>query len=288
MCRTIAHGGARCDRAEPAPGSPASAAERAVTRAEAVAEQARDAFAAEADAALEALFTAVKQTTAQAERTSAVHSFLDVLAGAWHRVVRSIARAHERRAEALDARWRTQVGELLAQVRAERYAEERRALDHLHDMELHLDHEELLSRSPTDWLWRACREVDLMDLQRELDEEKMRLRKLEAGYARRPTPRVGSDIRQTQARVACWSQSLEGQRATLGATPHTEAEGQRRCSEAQAAVEAARAAFEVMRGNPTDGPTAEERAYLSHADLVAEIEHSRTHPEERVGRPVRS
>lgn len=75
----------------------------------------------------------------------------------------------------------------------------------------------------------------------------MRLRKLEARQERRPTPRVGSDIRQTQARIACWRLTLEGQLSTLASTPHTKADGERRCSEAQAAVEAARAAVEAAR-----------------------------------------
>lgn len=261
-----------------------------MTRAEAVAEQARAAFAAEGAAALDRLFTAVKQATTTGERTDAVRTFLDSLAGVWHAVVRSIGRFHERRVEALDARWRAQIGAQLAQVREARYAEEREALDHLHAAELHLAEEELLSRAPNwgDELWRACQEADLEDLQRELDEERMRLHKLEAGYAKRPTPRVGSDIRQTQARVECWRLTLEGQRSTLSATPRTEAEGKRRCAEAQDRVETARASFEAMRGNPADGPTADERAYLSHADLAAEIAHSRGHPEERRGRPVRT
>jgi len=260
-----------------------------VTRAEQVAEQARVAFAAEGAAALEALFTAVKQATTPAERTSAVRTFLDALSFVWHRVVRAIERVHERRVDALDARWRNQVGELLAQVRAERYAEELAALDRLHVVELVLASEELLSRAP-DWdsgIWRECQLADLMDLQQELDEERLRLRTLETRQARRPTPRVGSDIRQTQARVECWRLTLSAQRSTLMATPRTAAEGEQRCAEARAAVEAARAAFEAMRGNPADGPTADDRTYLSHADLEAEIEHSRAHPEERRGRPAR-
>lgn len=250
MCRTLAHGGARCVRPEPAPGSSASAAERSVTRAEAVAEQARVAFADEGAAALDRLFTAAKQATTSAERTDAVRDFLGALAGAWHAVVRSIGRFHTRRVEALDARWRAQIGEQLAQVREARYAGELAALDCLHAAEMRLAEEELLSRAPNwrDELWRACQEADLEDLRRELDEERARLRTLEARQARRPTPRVGSDIRQTQARIACWSLSLSGQRAHLSATPRTEAEGERRCAEARAAVEAARAAFEAMRG----------------------------------------
>jgi len=256
MCRDAAHGGRRCARAEPLPGSPASNPERAVTRAEAVAEQARVAFAAEGAAALDRLFTSITEATTPVERTDAVRTFLDALAGVWHRVVLAIARAHERRVDALDAKWRAQVGAQLAQVREARYAEEREALDRLHAMELHLASEELLSRSPTDWLWRACQEADLMDLRQELDEERARLRTLEARQARRPTPRVGSDIRQTQARLECWSQSLEGQRSTLKATPRTEAEGQQRCAEARAAVDTARAAFEAMRGDQAGGPTA--------------------------------
>jgi len=258
-----------------------------VTRAEQVAEQARAAFGNEGAAALDRLFTAVTEATTPAERTDAVRTFLDSLAGVWHAVVRSIGRAHERRTDAADARWRAQVGEQLAQVRAARYAEELAALDRLHAAELHLASEELLARSP-DWasgIWRECQRADLLDLQQELDEERMRLRKLEVGYTKRPTPRVGSDIRQTQARIACWSRSLEGQLSTLGATPRTEAEGKRRCAEAQDRVETARASFEAMRGRPAGGPTADERAYLTHADLVAEMEHSRGHPEERRGRP---
>ncbi len=252
MCRDAAHGGRRCARAEPLPGSPASAAERSVTRAEAVAEQARVAFAAEGAAALDRLFTAVTEAVTPAERTGAVRTWLDALAGAWHAVVRAIGRVHERRVEAVDARWRAQVGEQLAQVRAERYAEELEALDRLHAAELHLAEEELLSRSP-DWgdeLWRACQEADLEDLQRELAEERMRLHTLETRQARRPTPRVGSDIRQTQSRTECWRITLEGQRSTLRSTPRTQAEGQRRCAEAQADVETARAALEAMRGSP--------------------------------------
>jgi len=250
MCRTLAHGGARCVRTEPTPGSPASNPERAVTRAEQVAAQARAAFAAEGAAALDRLFTSITEATTPAGRTDAVRAFLDALAGVWHRVVLAIERAHERRVEALDARWRDRLGAELAQVREARYAEELAALDRLHAAELHLASEELLSRSP-DWgdeLWRACQEVDLMDLQRELDEERMRLRTLETRQARRPTPRVSSDIRQTQARLECWRITLEGQLATLKATPRTQAEGQRRCAEARAAVDTARAAFEAMRG----------------------------------------
>ena len=276
-------------RTEPAPGSPASSPERALTRAEAVAEQARATFGDEGTAALDRLFTAVKQAATPAERTAAVRSWLDALAGAWHGVVRAILRVHARRIEALDARWRAQIGAHLAQVREARYADERAALDRLHRAELHLAEEELLSRAP-DWasgIWRSCQEADLLDLRQELDEERARLRTLETRQARRPTPRVGSDISQTQDRIACWSQSLEGQYSTLEATPRTEAEGQRRCAEARAAVEAARAAFEVMRGNPIEGPTADERSYLSHADLVAEIEHSH-HRVQRRERPVRA
>jgi len=290
MCRDAAHGGRRCVRTEPAPGSPASAAERSVTRAKQVAEQSHAAFVAEGAAALDRLFTTVTEAGTPAGRTAAVRTFLDALAGAWHGVVRAILRVHARRIEALDARWRAQIGEQLAQVRAARYAEELAALDRLHAAELHLASEELLARSP-DWasgIWRECRLADLMDLRQELDEERMRLRKLEATQARRPTPRVGSDIRQTQARLECWRLALEGQRSTLAATPRTAAEGKRRCAEAQDRVETSRAAFEAMRGNPADGPTADERAYLTHADLVAEMEHSRGHPEERRGRPVRT
>jgi len=283
MCRTIAHGGRRCD---PAPGSPASAAERAVTRAEAVAEGARAAFAAEANAALEALFTAVKQATTPAERTSAVRTWLDALAGAWHVVVRAIERVHARRIEALDARWRAQVGAQLAQVRAERYAEELAALDRLHAVELVLASEELLSR--VDWsdeLWRACQEADLEDLQHELDDERLRLRKLEARQSRRPDPRVSSEIRRGAARTECWRITLEGQLAHLSATPRTRAEADRRCAAAREDVEAARASFEAMRG--TASQLTDEDHYLTRPHLVAAVEHSRQHPEQRRERPAR-
>jgi len=271
----------------PLPGSPASNPERAVIRAEAVAAQAQAAFAAEAEAALEALFTTVKQATTPAERTSAVRTWLDALAGAWHVVVRAIERVHARRIEALDARWRAQVGAQLAQVRAERYAEELAALDRLHVVELVLAEEELLSRNP-DWddeLWRECQEVDLMDLQLELDDERMRLRKLEARQSRRPDPRVSSEIRRGAARTECWRITLEGQRATLAATPRTRAEGQRRCAAARADVETARASFEAMRG--TASQLTDEDHYLSRPHPVAAVEHSRQHPEQRHERPAR-
>ncbi len=68
MCRDLGHGGARCVRTEPAPGSPASSPERAVTRAERVAEEARVAFAAEGAAALDRLFTQVSEAASPAER----------------------------------------------------------------------------------------------------------------------------------------------------------------------------------------------------------------------------
>jgi len=259
-----------------------------VTRAEAVAEQARVAFAAEADAALEALFTQVSEAITPAERTDAVRAFLDSLSGVWHVVVRVIERAHARRIEALDARWRDRLSQELNAVRAARYTEELAALDRLHVVELVLAEEELLSRSP-DWddeLWWACQEADLMDLQLELDDERLRLRKLEAQQARRPTPRVGSDIRQTQARIECWRITLEGQRSTLAATPRTQAEGERRCAEAQAAVETARAAVEAVRG--TASQLADDEHYLANPDLKAAVEHGRSHPEERRERTART
>ena len=124
-----------------------------------------------------------------------------------------------------------------------------------------------------------------MDLQQELDEERARLRALETRQARRPTPRVASDIRQTQARISCWSRSLQGQYSTLEATPRTQAEGQRRCAEAQADVETARASFEAMRG--TASQLTDEDHYLSRPHPVAAVEHSRQHPEQRHERPAR-
>lgn len=288
MCRDIAHGARRCARAEPLPGSPGAAAERAVIRAEAVAGQARDVFADEAGAALDRLFSAVTEATTPAGRTDAVHAFLDSLAGVWHAVVRAIEQAHERRVDAADARFAAYLAGELAQVRAERYAEERTALDRLHAAELHLAEEELLSRAP-DWgdeLWRECQLADLEDLRQELDAERMRLRKLEARQARRPDPRVASEIRRGAARADCWSRTLIGQRSTLSATPHTKGEGERRCAEARAAVETARAALRAMSGAPGRGLTGDERAYLTHPGLAAAVEHSRKHPEQRRARLV--
>jgi len=290
MCRDAAHGGRRCVRTEPSPGSPASAAERALTRAEAVAEEARAAFVADSAAALDRLFTAVAAATTPVERTAAVRTWLDALAGAWHVVTHALSRAHERRVEALDARWRNRLGAELALVREARYAEERQALDHLHAAERRLDKEELLSRAP-DWgdqLWRECQLADLEDLQCELAEERLRLHKLENRQARRPDPRVASEIRRGKARSECWRITLEGQRSRLGATPRTRAEADRRCAAAREDVEAARAALRAMSGEPADGLTGDERAYITTPDLVAAVEHSRQHPEQRRGRPVRA
>jgi len=287
MCRDAAHGGRRCARAEPLPGSPASAAERAVTRAEAVAEQARVAFGDEGAAALDRLFTSITEATTPAGRTDAVRTFLDALAGVWHRVVLAIERAHERRVDAADARWRAQVGAQLAQVREARYAEEVEALDRLHRAELHLASEELLCR--VDWddeLWRACREADLETLASELAAERMRLHQLEARQSRRPDPRVSSELRRGAARTECWRITLEGQRSRLSATPRTRAEADRRCAAARADVEAARAAFAAMRG--TASQLTDEDHYLARPDLVMAVEHSRTHPEQRRLRPVRA
>lgn len=284
MCRDLAHGGARCARSDPSP------ADKAQRRAEAVAEQARATFADEADLALDCLFSAVAEATTPAERTAAVRSWLDALAGVWHRIIRAIERAHARRIDRSDARWRNQVGELLAQVRTTRYAEERAGLDHLHAMELHLASEELLSRAP-DWgdqLWRECQLADLEDLQCELAEERLRLHKLENRQSRRPDPRVRSELRRGAARTECWRITLEGQLAHLSATPRTRAEADRRCAAARADVEAGRAALRAMSGEPADGLTGDDRAYITTPELVAAVEHSRQHPEERRERPVRA
>ncbi len=287
MCRDAAHGGRRCDRSVPLPGSPASAAERSVTRAEAVAEQASAAFADESAAALDRLFTAVKQATTPAERTAAVRSFLDGLAGAWHGVVRAIARAHERRSEAVDARWRDRLSRELSEVQGARRAQELAAANRITAAERVLAAEELLSRVPwDDELWRACQEADLEVLASELDVERMRLRTLEARQARRPDPRVSSEIRRGAARIECWSITLSGQRTHLAATPRTRAEAAHRCAAARADVEAARAAMRALSGMPAIGLTDDEH-YLANPELVLAVEHSRRHPEERLGRPVR-
>ncbi len=284
MCRDLAHGGARCARSDPPP------ADKAQRRAEAVAEQARATFSAEANAALDRLFASITEAATPAERTAAVRSWLDALAGVWHAVIRAIERAHERRIEAADARWRDQVGELLAQVREARRADELAALDRLHAAERVLAEEELLSRvNWSDELWRPCQEADLMDLQLELDDERLRLRKLEARQSRRPDPRVASEIRRGAARVECWRITLEGQRARLAATPHTRAEAQQRCADAENDVEAARAALRVMSGAPRrERPTGDEHTYLAHPELTEAVEHSRQHPEQRRARSVRA
>jgi len=287
MCRTLAHGGARCARAVPLPGAPASSPERAVIRAEAVAEQARATFSVEADAALDALFTRVTEAATPAERTAAVRTWLDSLSGVWHVVVRAIERAHERRIEAIDARWRDRISRELSEVQAARREEEQAALDRLHAMELVLAEVELLSR--VDWsddLWRACQEADLETLASELAAERMRLHQLENRQSRRPDPRVNSELRRGKARTECWRITLEKQRATLATTPRTRAEADQRCAAARADVEAARAAFEAMRG--TASQLTDDEHYLAHPVLAAVVEHSRTHPEQRRSRPVRT
>jgi len=289
MCRDLAHGGARCSRACPTPGTSASSPERALARSEAVAEEARAAFAAEADAALDALFTRVAEAATPAERTDAVRAFLDALSFLWHGVIRSIERAHERRIASLDARWRDRLGAELSAAQAARRAQELVAVNRVAAAERVLAEEELLARGP-DWgdeLWRACHEADLEWLQHGLDAERLRLRKLEARQSRRPDPRVSSEIRRGQARTECWRLTLDGQRSRLAATPRTRAEAQQRCAEAQHDVEAAQAALRAMTGAPGSGLTADERAYRANPDLVTAVEHSRQHPVERRELPPR-
>jgi len=258
-----------------------------VTRAERVAEGARAAFADEVDAALDRLFTRVTEATTPAERTDSVRTFLDALAGAWHAVVRAIERAHERRIASLDARWRDRLGRELSAVQAARRKQELVAADRLRAAELVLVEVELLSR--VDWddeLWRACREADLETLASELDAERVRLARLQARQSRRPDPRVSSEIRRGAARIECWSITLSGQRTHLAATPRTRTEAAHRCAAARADVEAARAAMRALSGTPAIGLTDDEH-YLANPELVLAVEHSRRHPEERLGRPVR-
>lgn len=278
MCRDAAHGGRRCARAEPLPGSPGAAAERALTRAEGVAADTRQEF----DAAYDALFTVVSEATTPEDRGLALAGWMDRVGAAWVALCRALERVHARRVAALDARFATHLAAALATVREARYAEERAALERLHACELALAEVELMARTP-DWsdeLWRQCQAAELEFAGRELQLERDRLAALERRAGRgAPDPRVLSELRSTRARVCCWSITLERQRNTFAGLPRTEAE-------ADAAVTRARSDVNTARAE-VGGLTADE-AYLANPGLAAAVERSRAHPEERRGRPVRA
>jgi len=274
MCRDLGHGGARCARSAPAPGAPASSPERALTRAENVATDTRGEAAREIDAALDALFTSISATTTPDERARVLAGWLDRVGAAWVRLCRALERVHQRRLDALDARWAATLAGALAAVREARYAEERAALDHLHAVELILAEVELQARTP-DWsderLWREVETASLELLSSELQAERDNLVILERRAARaHPDPRVVSDARSTRARVRCWAVTLERQQRTLAGLPRTEADAGAAVARARADVDEARAAASVL----TD----------EDPELAEQVEQSRSHPEQRPGR----
>ncbi len=283
MCRTLARGGARCARCT-TPGSPWTAAERAVTRAEQVATAARAEAAEQFDAAYDALFTvAADRDVTPQEWAQALASWMDRVSTAWVALCRALERAHERRVAALDVRWAAHLADLMAEVRAERYARERAALDHLHATELHLAAVELQASTP-DWsdpFWHEEQWAALDTVASELGVESRRLVRLERRTAARahPDPRVLADLRSTRARVRCWQTTMQRQRATLLDLPRTPTEADEAVAAARAKVAAARA---------STGLTDDEHAYLASPVLAAVVERSRAHQEERVGRPARA
>lgn len=281
MCKDIAHGGVRCDRTAPTPGAPASAPERALTRAERVAADTRDEAAQEIDDALDRLFTSVAEADSPEERARALSGWLDRVGHAFVRLARALERVHARRLAARDARFAAHLAGELSAVREARYTEERASLERLHAAELVLAEVELQARTP-DWsderLWREVETASLEFLGSELLAERDNLVVLERRAARgAPDPRVISEARSTRARVRCWALTLERRRSTLAGLPRTEAEAGAAVARARADVDAARAAA---------GLTDEDR-YLTHPELMASVEHSRRHPEERRSRAPR-
>ena len=283
MCRTIAKGGARCARPAPTPGSPWAGAERALTRAEQVADDARDEACREYTAALDALFTAVAEAAGPEGLARARGKWMDRVSAAWVRLVRALERVHQRRLAALDARWAATLADELAAVREARYAEERAALDHLRAAEVICAEVELQALTP-DWedpLWREIEFGALESLGSELQAERDHLTALERRAGRgAPDPRVISELRSTRARVRCWTITLDRQRNTFADLPRTR-------EEADAAVARARSDVNTARAE-VGGLTADERAYLVTPELPAAVEHSRAHPEQRRERSVRT
>jgi len=179
--------------------------------------------------------------------------------------------------------WAAHLADLMAEARAERYARERAALDHLHATELHLAAVELQASTP-DWsdpFWHEEQWAALDTVASELGVESRRLVRLERRTAARahPDPRVLADLRSTRARVRCWQTTMQRQRATLLDLPRTPTEADEAVAAARAKVAAARA---------STGLTDDEHPYLASPVLAAVVERSRAHPEERVGRPARA
>lgn len=278
-----AKGGARCDRPDPAPGSPWAATERAVTRAEGVATDTGEEAIREFDAAYDALFTtAVAEDVAPEEWARVLTGFMDRVGAAWVRLCRALERVHERRIAALDARFAATLAGALAAVREARYAEELAALERLHVCELALAEVELQARTP-DWsdeLWHEVQTASLETLGSELQAERDRLTVLERRAGRgAPDPRGISELRSTRARVRCWETTLARQRNTFAGLPRTPEEADEVVARAREDMNAARAAAGALNGD--------EHNFLTQPGLAEVIEHSRQHPEQRRGRPAR-
>ncbi len=282
MCRDLGHGGSRCARAVPLPGAPASAAQRALTRAESTATAVRDETAQEYTAALDELFTAVVSGRGTPEDLKrALNRWADRMATAWARLVRALERVHQRRLDALDARFAERLAGELEAARQDRYARERAELEHLRAAELVLAEVEFTANEP-DWndsLWHPVQQAGLDIVATELSYEVDRVTVLERRAARTPPdPRVISELRAGRARVRCWTVTLQRQQATLDGLPKTPTEANEAVARAQADVDAARAAAGLT----------DEDHYLAHPELVAAVERSRQHPGERRARPVRA
>jgi len=284
MCRDVAHGGSRCARAVPLPGAPASAAQRALTRAENTAAAVRDEAAQEYTAALDALFTAVAEADERGtpeDLARALGGWMEAVGSAWVRLCRALERLHARRLTALDARFAAHLAGELEAARQARYARERAELEHLRAAELVLAEVEFTATVP-DWsdsLWHPVQQAGLDTVATELGFEVDKVTVL-ARRAERPPPdpRVISELRAGRARVKCWTVTLQRQQATLDGLPKTPAEADEAVAAARADVDDARARVAL---------TDDERAYLTRPELVAAVEHSRHHPAQRREQPAR-
>lgn len=272
----------------PLPGAPASAAQRALTRAENTATAVRDEAAQEYTAALDALFTAVAEADERGtpeDLARALGGWMEAVGTAWARLVRALERVHQRRLDALDARFAERLAGELEAARQDRYARERAELEHLRAAELVLAEVEFTANVP-DWndsLWHPVQQAGLDIVATELSYEVDRVTVLERRAARTPPdPRVISELRAGRARVKCWTVTLQRQQATLDGLPKTPAEADEAVAAARADVDDARA--RIAR-------TDDERSYLTRPELVLAVEHGRHHPaqrRERRGRPVRT
>lgn len=282
MCRDLGHGGSRCARAVPLPGAPASAAQRALTRAERVAAATRAETARGYNAAYDELFTGVAEATGPEDLARALAGWAERVGSTWARLVCALGRLHERRLAALDARFAERLAGELEAARRDRYARERAELEHLRAAELVLAEVEFTANVP-DWndsLWHPVQQAGLDIVATELSYEVDRVTVLERRAARTPPdPRVISELRAGRARARCWTVTLQRQQATLNGLPKTPAEAREAVAAARADVDDARARVAL---------TNDERAYLTRPELVAAVEHSRSHPEQRRERPVRT